>query len=361
MHLTNGEHYAGIEKILDLLAQFLPNCGFEVCFACLKPDRFPMIRQAQQAPLYKLPMQNKWDLRPAKALAKLTRRHGYSLINTHTARSALIGRIASLWAGVPMVHHFHSPATVDTPNQLQNQVNVLVERCCLIGVTEAITVSEDLRDYAHWLGVPRSRISVVLNGVPIQDRLIERRVPQSTWTLGTVALFRPRKGVEVLLDAIALLKQKGFSLKLRAVGNFETSDYEAEVKARVVSLGLEDDIDWRGFQKDVNAELCQMDLFVLPSLFGEGMPMVILESMALGLPVIATQIEGISEVICDGVNGLITEPGNPDSLAIKIAQVISGEVDWYTMRSNARQRQFDCFSARRMAEEVAEVYRKVLI
>ena len=361
LHLTNGEHYAGIEKILDLLAQYLPNSGFEVCFACLKPDRFPRIRQAQQAPLYKLPMQEKWDLRPAKALARLIRRDGYCLVHTHTARSALIGRIASVWAGVPMIHNFHSPATVDTPNQWQNQVNALVERYSLLGVARAIAVSEGLRDYAQWLGIPRGRIAVVLNGVPIQAPLIERRVPKSTWTLGTVALFRPRKGVEVLLDAIALLKQKGLSLRLRAVGNFETSDYEAEIKARVASLGLNNDIDWCGFQKDVNAELIQMDLFVLPSLFGEGLPMVILEAMSMGLPVIGTQIEGIPEVIRDGVDGLIAEPGNPHSLATKIASVVSGDADWNTMRSNARQRQIDCFSARRMAEGVAEVYRQVLV
>lgn len=359
LHIINGEYYAGIERILDLLVKYLPENGFEVGFACLKPDQFVGARQAQKAPLYKFSMHTKLDLRPVTAIAQLVRTQGYRLVHTHTARSAMIGRLVSAWTGVPMVHHFHSPTALDTTHLWRNRLNVLTERFSLMGVARAIANSESLGNYAQQAGIPQGRICIVPNGV-LTHPLPERQPPKSRWTLGTVALFRPRKGIEVLLNAIALLKQQGIPVQLRAVGGFENPDYQAQIYARVADLNLQDDIDWRGFQKDVNAELAQMDLFILPSLFGEALPMSILEAMAMGVPVVGTQIPGITEAVRDGVDGLIAEPGNPHSLAEKIARIVRGEADWQAMRSSVHQRQINQFSAQRMTKEVAEVYQQVL-
>ena len=86
-------------------------------------------------------------------------------------------------------------------------------------------------------------------------------------------------------------------MHLRAVGGFETSEYESEVKQLANQLNVEDMVTWTGFQTDTNTQFQQMDLFVLPSLFGEGLPMVVLESMAQGVPVIASNVEGIPEAV----------------------------------------------------------------
>src|SRR5262245_9685216 len=104
LHLINGEHYAGAERVQDLLAESLPSQGFEVAFACVKPVKFPKARRSQDAPLYTVPMQSKFDLRPARQLAALIRGQCFELIHTHTPRTAMVGRLASLWTGVPMVH-----------------------------------------------------------------------------------------------------------------------------------------------------------------------------------------------------------------------------------------------------------------
>ena len=123
LHIINGEHYAGAERVQDLLGLRLGEFGYEAGFACMKPGQFPALRQCVQQPLYEIPMRGRGDLRPALAIARLVRREGYSLIHTHTARSAIIGRIAAGLSGVPMVHHVHSPASADTtyrwrePNQ----------------------------------------------------------------------------------------------------------------------------------------------------------------------------------------------------------------------------------------------------
>jgi glycosyltransferase involved in cell wall biosynthesis len=178
--------------------------------------------------------------------------------------------------------------------------------------------------------------------------------------LGTLALFRPRKGLDVLLDALAKLRREGLPVRLRAVGGFETPEYERQIKTLADQLGLVDAVEWIGFADDVDREFARMDLFVLPSLFGEGLPMVVLEAMAAGVPVVATRVEGVPEAIRDGRDGLLAEPGDPFSLARAIGRVVRGEVDWTALRTSGLRRHADAFSDRSMAAGVAEVYGRVL-
>ena len=104
-----------------------------------------------------------------------------------------------------------------------------------------------------------------------------------------------------------------------------------------------------------------MDPFpVLPSLFGEGLPMVILEAMSAGIPVVATRVEGVPEAVRDGQEGLLVKPGDPDDLAQAITRLIGGELDLGQLGANAMRRHGACFSDIRMAAEVAAIYRCVL-
>ncbi len=360
LHVINGEHYSGAERVQDLLGLGLPQCNYEVGFACLKPDRFPRLRRAEQSALYEFPMRWKFDFLPAWSIARLVRREAYDLIHTHTPRSAYIGQIAATLAGVPMVHHVHSPTNRDTAQPWRNRLNLATERIGLCRVAHVIAVSRTLAQWSHSLGIPRWKISTVHNGVPAQGDLTPRPYPCSTWTLGTVALFRPRKGLEVLLEAIALLRSQGLPVRLRAVGGFENPAYEATIRALSEKLALQSAIDWVGFRQNVPAEFARMDAFVLPSLFGEGLPMVILEAMAAGVPVVATRVEGAPEAVRHELEGLLVEPGDARRLAEQVARLMRGEVDWHELREAAHRRQAKSFSAESMAAGVARVYDKLL-
>lgn len=359
LHVINGEHFSGAERVQDLLARCLPAEGFEVGFACVKPGRFPTDRTTK-TPLFELPMRWRFDLRPAWKMARLIREHGYRILHAHTPRSALAAHVASRLTGVPLVYHVHSPTAQDTTHRWRNWVNDRTERLSLSRATRMITVSQSLGDRMRKAGYADARICVVPNGVPRLDRVLVRQIPSGKWTLGAVALFRPRKGMEVLLDSLAELRRAGWDVRLRAVGPFETREYETELKQRVERLGLQAHVLWTGFTRDVNAELDQMDLFVLPSLFGEGLPMVVLEAMAAGVPVVGTQVEGVPEAIRDGVDGVIAAPGDPDSLARAIRRILTGELSWAELRRTAQTRHAERFSDRSMAAGVAAVYRTIL-
>ncbi len=360
LHLINGEHYAGAERVQDLLALRLPDFGFAADFACLKLHRFGVCRQSQAAELYDLPMRSRIDLGPAYKVASLVRRHKYQILHSHTPRAAMIGRVAATLTGVPLVHHVHSPTAVDSTRRWRNRLNTTVERLSLARASGVIAVSRSLGDYARRQGIDPRLIHVVPNGVPVQGPLASRATPRGTWTVASVALFRPRKGLEVLLEALSLARAAGLPVRVRAIGGFETPDYEAHIRREVERLQVGDHIDWTGFTRDVAGELARTDLFVLPSLFGEGLPMVVLEAMAAGVPVIATRVEGIPEAVRDGLDGLIAAPGDPRDLAASIGRYVSGEVDWRTIRASAHRRQAEKFSDRSMAGGVADVYRRVL-
>ncbi len=360
LHVINGEHYSGAERVQDLLALQLPQFGFEVGFACVKPDRFAEVRQAQEARLYEMPMRGRFDLGCARRLAELIRAEDYTVVHAHTPRSVLVGSLAAKWADVPLVYHVHSPTGNDSTRRLQNWVNAKLEHWSIRHAAQLVAVSPSLKQLMEQQGFAPERVTYVPNGVPEID-LPPRQRPAQKWTLGIAALFRPRKGIEVLIESLAALRSRGVDVTLRAVGPFETPEYEREVMERVEKLGVGDVIEWTGFTQDIAAELRQMDLFVLPSLFGEGLPMVVLEAMAAGLPVVASRVEGVPEAIRHREDGLLVEPASVSQLALAIEElVVSDELDYVALSDNARQRHKLCFSDRSMAANVAEVYRKVL-
>ena len=284
LHVINGEHYSGAERVPDLLALNLPEFGFKADFACMKPGKFEPMRHAKQSRVADCRMKSRFDLTPVRRLARLIADEQYALVHAHTPRALFLSRLASAWAGVPLVYHVHSHTASDWINMRQNKLNSLVERFSLSRVAGVVAVSERLADYIRGQGVAPQRIKVVPNGVPTRGRLVERQPPGKTWTLGAVSLFRPRKGLEVIFESLAILRSQGLSVRLRAVGPFETPEYEQRVMAEVQRLGIVDLVDWVGFTQDVQSQLVQIDVFVLPSLLREGLPMAILEAMAAGIP-----------------------------------------------------------------------------
>ena len=360
LHLINGEFYAGAERVQDLLGLQLASRGFAVSFACLKDGTFADRRRAQQAPLYPMPMRSRFDFALCLRLAKLARAESFRLLHTHTPRSALIGRVVSTLTGLPMIHHVHSPAELDTEQGWRNVRNGLVEKFSLRGASRLIVVSSSLEERLRERGFPAARICQIPNGVPVTERARRSYQPAQELTIGMIALYRPRKGVEVLLEAMKRLRDTGVQVRLHAIGPFETPEYQRAVLELARRLGLEQVITWVGFTSEISDEFKRMQLFVLPSLYGEGMPMVVLEAMAAGLPIVSTRVEGIPQVVRHGVDGLLAAPGDAADIASAINQFVRGDVSSELMGDSGWHRQRENFSDVSMAARVAAVYEQVL-
>ena len=270
------------------------------------------MRESREAPLWDVPMRTKFDLRAAAGVARLVRQHGFRILHAHTVRTALVAawrrgpRPACRWCITPT-----APRRTIPRGGWRDAINGVVERLSLRRAARVIAVS---RAMAEDMGARRLRPAANRGGA--QRRAAagracrRRRSPGGRWTLGMVALFRPRKGIEVLLDAMAMSARRGVPVRLRAVGTFESPAYESRNRRPAPPAAIGRPRHWTGFTRDVTAELLKMDLFVLPSLFGEGLPMVVLEAMAAGVPVVATRVAGTPEAIRHGRDGLVVEPGD---------------------------------------------------
>jgi glycosyltransferase involved in cell wall biosynthesis len=156
------------------------------------------------------------------------------------------------------------------------------------------------------------------------------------------------------------IQQINPQVTLDVIGGFETEDYQREVLSLTERLNLGSHVRWQGFSQDVPSRIRELDALVLPSLFGEGMPMVVLEAMALGVPVVATKVEGTPEVVRHGIEGYLAEPRDASSLADAILKMVDDRIEWHRLSANAWERQRELFSDRAMAESVSRVYRRTL-
>ena len=226
------------ERVQDLLGLNLPEFGYAVGYACLKPDQFDHNRQAVDCPLFSIPMRRRFDFRPIRRLINIVHQEQYKIIHAHTPRTLFIASLVSRLTNVPLVYHVHSPASNDSTRWLQNHINATIEWFFMNRAKAIIPVSEKLAVRLRKIGL--KQVITIPNGVPHRLPRGILMTDKKDWTLGLVALFRPRKGTEILLESLAQLRARGHSVRLRAVGGFETPEYEKEIKSLVESMGIAD-------------------------------------------------------------------------------------------------------------------------
>ena len=174
-----------------------------------------------------------------------------------------------------------------------------------------------------------------------------------------VALLRQRKGLETLLHALPKLRQHN-NVRLRIVGSFETPEYGKQMLSLADKLGIKQYVDWTGFTRNVNHELVQMDVVVLPSVLPEGMPMVLMEAMSAGVPIVGSDVDGITDVIRHEHNGLLFEAGKVESLTAQLTRIVSGGLSWTALREQCLIDYQQSFSDNAMAANMARVYDGIL-
>jgi glycosyltransferase involved in cell wall biosynthesis len=194
-------------------------------------------------------------------------------------------------------------------------------------------------------GVSPSRIRTVYEGMDLSTfPRRETRPPHgSPVVVGTVAHLSPEKGLYYLVEAAALIPDVHSRMRFVLVGDGECREaLESQVRDR----GLDACFQFAGFQNRPASYLSTFDIFVLPSL-SEGLSSAILTAMAASLPVIATNVGGIPELICDGENGLLVPPGDPISLAEAIQTLADDPGECWRMGQEGRARMEERFTIER--------------
>ncbi|MEP3478024.1 MAG: glycosyltransferase [Fuerstiella sp.] len=181
-----------------------------------------------------------------------------------------------------------------------------------VGVSQEV-----MRQHQQWCGLAAERCSWIGNGVDLPEGIDQ--IPRAENELLFVGRLTDQKSPETLLNALSIVRRQGNLLRLKMVG---TGPLLTALRRQCEQLGLEDVVEFLGQRADVPMLMQKATALVLPSKW-EGMPNVVLEAMANGLPVIASDVDGIRDVIVDGVTGLLVAPTDPDLLASAMIRMVS--------------------------------------
>jgi glycosyltransferase involved in cell wall biosynthesis len=208
-------------------------------------------------------------------------------------------------------------------------------------------------------GIPEQRVFVVYNGIEINKAPIPDVPPnliQGSPLIVCVANLQPRKGLAVLLDATNRLREHFPHIRTMLVGRDYTSGRFFE---DMEAAGLADTYQWAGYVRDVRGILARADVFVLPS-FSEGMPTSILEAMLAEKPVVASNVDGIPELIENSVTGLLVPPGDPAELAVEIRRVLESDDLARSLGVSARAYVLSRYGISRMVQDHVEIFHILL-
>jgi len=314
--------------------------------------------QAQGIEVLPLDRRTRADLLPWARFARFLRSEHVDVIHAHMFGSNFWGTVLGRLTRVPVViAHEH------TWSFEGQHVRRLIDRSVIGRFADVvIAVSEaDRRRMIDIVGIPAERIVLIPNGIPepaagdgvrVRDEL---GLPADAPVLLLTAVLRPQKAIDVMLRALAILRETVPDVRLMVVGPGEADG----LLALASELGIGDAVSFLGHRADIPSLLAAANIGVLSSDF-EGSPLAVLEYMAAGLPVVATRVGGLPQLVDEGRSGLLVPRRNPAALAAAIASVITDHELARAMGERGRTRQRAEYSSEAMAARVYALYDKLL-
>jgi len=307
----------------------------------------------------------KSDLAALWKLVVLLRQEQPHIVHTHTSKAGVLGRLAAWITGIPMIVHTpHGHVFYGHFGWISSWVFLQIER--LMGrITDeliALTTVEKTEHLERRIG-RGDRFAVIPSGIDI-GRFKEARTtgkvmpewfgcPPDATVIGSVGWLTDIKGHRFLVEAVAQLKREYPHLHLVILGGGDQHD---ALLRQASNAGISESLHLVGHREDVELALAGMDCFVLPSL-NEGMGRALIEAMAAGLPVIASQVGGIPALIHDGENGLLVPAGDGVALAVALRRILSDPTWASTLGQNAMESIGPGYGVPAMVRAIESIYR----
>lgn len=288
---------------------------------------------------------------------RLCDEHSPAIWHGHDYKSNLLGLMVRRSRPIKLVTTVHGwvKHTWKTP------VYYGIDRFCLKRFDQVICVSQDLYDACLARGVAEHKLWHVPNAIDTEE--FQRRAPSeaakkrlgvlpSRILIGAVGRLSEEKGFDLLLRAMRKLVSEGLDVELHIAGD---GGQQQKLKSLIQELYLTDRVKLLGFCSNPYAFYEAMDVFALSSL-REGLPNVLLEAMAMEVPVLSTRVAGIPKLIQDGRNGLLVEPGSVDALAASLSTLVRNAQLRQRLGAAGRKTIADSFSFAQRMEKIREIY-----
>jgi glycosyltransferase involved in cell wall biosynthesis len=312
------------------------------------------------------------DLLAIFRLARIMREQRPHILHTHTAKAGAIGRVAALlaWGARPpiVVHTFHGHVLFGYFGRVRSWLFRWVERR-LARITDAlIAVSPEVRDDLVALRVaPERKFVVIRLGIELDERVARshetrdetRRIMgigDEHFLVGWIGRMTGVKRAEDVLRAFKLLRDHGVEATLCMVGDGPDRERVEELAG---SLGIMRDCLFPGYQEEFGLFFGAFDVFVLPSA-NEGTPVTAIEALASGCPVVATRVGGVPDVVRDGEDGFLVEPGDVAALAERLVRLAADPALRARMGAAGRDRVVPRYGVGRLIGDVDGLYRELL-
>jgi len=316
--------------------------------------------------VHRIPEAFRFDPRVIGHLRLLVKRLNPDVLETHHTKSNFIVRLSGLWKQWPWIAFHHGYCDTDFRSPIYNSLDVWSLRV----PRRIITVSRASREHLIRRGAPRARIDVIHNAVnllPLNHKLTsDARLALRRDLLGassqdqvllSVGRFSREKAQADLIAAMQCLTRQHPQLPIQLIILGEGPEEQA-IKRAIRAVGLGERVRMPGHVRDVQRYYDVADAVVIPS-WSEGSPNVLLESMAAGVPVVATSVGGIPEIVSDGDSALLVPPRTPDEIARAIHKLLTTPSLAAALVDNARELVRTRHSPDSRAEALVQVYARV--
>jgi len=350
---VDTEHFwrGGQEQLFSLM-QGMKERGHTVCLA--SPQDAPLAERAREIGIqtHAFQQRNELSIRALLRLRRILRSRHFDVIHFNTPRAIVAGSLMGKLEGVKVSV---SSRRVNFP--LKSRFSRLKYNWLQDGI---ITVSDTIRETLLSGGVNPSLVQVIYEGVDLHwidlQQPVGDRLGNGNLVVGTVAHFSQEKGHETLLKAAASLVARFKNVTYLLVGDGEL---RSRLHRLTDELKIGSHVSFTGFRSDCEALMKHFDVFCLPSR-SEGLSSAILSAMANRLPVVATKVGGIPELVVNGETGLLVEPDNPPELAGALSQLFNSRELRHRLGHEGRRRIESHFTLERKLDETESLYRTLL-
>ena len=301
-------------------------------------------------------------------IRRLLKRDKPDIVHTHTSKAGLLGRLAARLAGIPsIIHTPHGHVFFGYFGALKTKMFVLLEKLASRITDKIIALTpREKADYLRYKVAEEDKLVVIPSGIelhkcqypPKEERSKLRRelgIPDRSAVVGTAGRLVPVKGPGFLLQAVGQVISEHPDTYLVFAGD---GPLRKNLAKDAVDRGLAKKIIFTGWRDDMARVLSVFDVFCLPSL-NEGMGRVLVEAMALGKPVVASDAGGIPDLIIPGKNGILVPPQDPEELARQIRFLIENREEREKL-GRAGKEMASAYSDEVMVKKIAELYEKAL-
>lgn len=368
LHLADTSDLGGGETYLFLLADHLPRDRYVLSVLC--PSEGLLSERLRKIGIPVIPLEIPRLFSPAAMLRliRLFRQHQPDIVQSHGARPNLYAALAGRWVQVPIIVSTMHNSLYDYPiSPVRRSLYLLGERLTFALSDRMVCVAEALaQDLIERSGRDPRKVQVIHNGVDLKafdpqnvDRSKARRefgLEDETPLIGIIGRMTPQKGHLDLLTALVQIKGAIPTVKALIVGD---GPLRAELVQYARAHSLEDCCVFTGMREDMPTIMGALDVVALPSR-SEGLPFILLEAMAMGKATVATRVNGVSEVVEDGVTALLVPPRTPDMLAQAVISLLTNRELGSRLGAAARRQVEERFGLDRMMREVETLYAELL-